>query len=281
MRLRFRPTVGLRQSRRCKDKVEASRLFTNAGRLLRRLCSCQDKVGQDPHTAASPRIATDPGAGVHRSRPARTARHIADAKAPCRRRQAQSTWQSTWFHPLQRVQTRPPGSGSRGHIRRNRRAVRKPHEQLCVDQRQIMNCETFHAKRISGEKSAVAARRAASAWVPRLSAPRTLRSLSGSGSQEWPVRRLGLVCVARQQTVSAPLGQARRPPLVAATALAEPFERRFQKIQPLAHRESAGCLHHCGSEATEPSAPGPVGCADRTAVFRRQGVRSLCPGRSL
>ena len=39
-----------------------------------------------------------------------------------------------------------------------------------------MNCETFHAKRIPGEKSAVAARRAASAWVPRLSAPRTLRS---------------------------------------------------------------------------------------------------------
>ena len=273
MRLRFRPTVGLRQSRRCKDKVEASRLFTNAGRLLRRLCSCQDKVGQDPRTAASPRIAPAPGDGVHRSRPARTARHIADAKAPCRQRQAQSTW----FHPLQRVQTRPPGSGGRGHIRSKLRAVRKPHEQLCVDQRQIMNCETFHAKRIPGEKSAVAARRAASAWVPRLSAPEP----SGSGSQEWPVRRLGLVCVARQQTVSAPLGQARRPPLVAATALAEPFERRFQKIQPLAHRESAGGLHHCGSEATEPSAPGPVGCADRTAVFRRQGVRSLCPGRSL
>jgi hypothetical protein len=252
-------------------------LFRIAGRFLRRLYSGKAKVRLDPHTTASPRIATAPGTGIHRSHPARTARHIADAKAPCRRRQAQSTW----FHPLQRVQTRPPGSGSRGHIRRNRRAVRKPHEQLCVDQRQIMNCETFHAKRIPGEKSAVAARRAASAWVPRLSAPRTLRSLSGSGSQEWPVRRLGLVCVARQQTVSATLGQARRPPLVAATALAEPFERRFQKIQPLAHRESAGCLHHCGSEATEPSAPGPVGCADRTAVFRRQGVRSLCPGRNL
>jgi hypothetical protein len=208
---------------------------------------------------------------------------------PARRPKLQVVWQRARAirrarRPALRQAGCPPlrvlGS-SRGHIQWNRRAVRKPHEQLCVDQRQIMNCETFHAKRIPGEKSAVAARRAASAWVPRLSAPRTLRSVSGSGSQEWPVRRLGLVCVARQQTVSATLGQARRPPLVAATALAEPFERRFQKIQPLAHRESAGCLHHCGSEATEPSAPGPVGCADRTAVFRRQGVRSLCPGRSL
>ena len=52
----------------------------------------EDKVRQDPHTVASPRIATAPGAGVDRFRAARTARHIADAKAPHRRRQAQSTW---------------------------------------------------------------------------------------------------------------------------------------------------------------------------------------------
>ena len=84
-------------------------MFRIAGRFLRRLYSGKAKVRLDPHTTASPRIATAPGTGIHRSHSARTARHIADAKAPCRRRQSQSTWP----HPLQCVQTRPPGGG--GH----------------------------------------------------------------------------------------------------------------------------------------------------------------------
>ena len=43
------------------------------------------------------------------------------------------------------------------------------------------------------------------------------------------MRGLGVVCVARQPAVPAPLGEAHRPALVEATALAGAFERRLQK----------------------------------------------------
>ena len=46
-----------------KDKVETGQLFRIRWCLLLRLCSCKDKIRQDPHTSTSPRNATAPGAG--------------------------------------------------------------------------------------------------------------------------------------------------------------------------------------------------------------------------
>ena len=116
---------------------------------------------------------------------------------------------------------------------------------------------------------------AAKAQVPGLPLSSALRRVPGSRADEWPVRRLRPLR-ARQQAVPTPLRQTDQSPHLQAKALARPFRRRLEKIQPLPHGRAAGCLHRCGGEAAEPATPWPVGTADRTTVFDSQGIRSEC-----
>ena len=108
--------------------------------------------------------------------------------------------------------------------------------------------------------------------------PRALGTMPGHQDQEWPLRRLGVV-FTWQPAAPTPLRSAPGPSNSPATGLANPVWHRLEEIQRLADAGTAGDLYRCGGEVPEPATPGPIGSADRPAVFDSGGIRGKCGGK--
>ena len=109
--------------------------------------------------------------------------------------------------------------------------------------------------------------------------PRALGTMPGPQDQEWPLRRLGVVFTS-QPAAPTPLRPAPGPANSPPTGLADPVRHRLEELQPRADPGTAGCPHRRGSEVPEPATPGPVGSADRTAVFDSDGICGKCGSQS-
>jgi len=105
--------------------------------------------------------------------------------------------------------------------------------------------------------------------------PRALGTMPGHQDQEWPLRRLGVVC-AWQPAIPTPLPQAPGPENSQATARAHPFWRRLAEVQPLVDPGTAGGPYCRRREVPEPATAGPVGSVDWPAVFDSGGICGEC-----
>ena len=102
--------------------------------------------------------------------------------------------------------------------------------------------------------------------------PCALGTMPGHQDQEWPLWGLGVV-FAWQPAAPTPLRTAAGRAKSQATARASPFRCRLDKVQQGADPGTAGVLNRRGSEVPEPATAGPVGSADRPAVFDSDGIQ--------